>query len=149
DGAVLPILHLNGYKIANPAVLARIPRDELRQLFLGYGWDPAFVEGHDPAVMHQEMAGALDRAIQRIREVQAAVRNGGTLSRPRWPMIVLATPKGWTGPGTVDAQPIEGTFRSHQVPLSDPVKNPAHLGLLETWLRSYRPEELFDERGSL
>ncbi|MEN3339380.1 MAG: xylulose-5-phosphate/fructose-6-phosphate phosphoketolase [Acidobacteriota bacterium] len=149
DGAVLPILHLNGYKIANPVVLARIPREELRQLLLGCGWEPLFVEGHDPAVVHPLMAAALDRSVQQIHAIQASARSGGNTSRPRWPMIVLATPKGWTGPQIVDGQPVEGTFRAHQVPLSDPRRNPAHLAMLDHWLRSYRPEELFDRNGTL
>ncbi len=149
DGAVLPILHLNGYKIANPTILARIPREELQQLLNGYGWDPIFVEGHEPMPMHESMAAALDRAIEQIRKFQTDARVRGRTGRPRWPMIVLATPKGWTGPKMVDGRPNEGTFRSHQVPLSDPAKNPEHLTQLEAWLRSYRPEELFDEAGRL
>ncbi len=149
DGAVLPILHLNGYKIANPAVLARIPREELRQLLLGCGWEPYFVEGHDPAVVHPHMAAALDRVVQDIRNIQASARQSGNTSRPRWPLIVLATPKGWTGPRVVDGQRVEGTFRAHQVPLSDPRRNPDHRALLEQWLKSYRPEELFDANGAL
>jgi xylulose-5-phosphate/fructose-6-phosphate phosphoketolase len=149
DGAVLPILHLNGYKIANPTVLARIPREELQQLMSGYGWNPIFVEGHEPMPMHEAMATALDRAIDEIRRIQAQARDQGRLDRPRWPMIVLASPKGWTGPKIIDGKANEGTFRSHQVPLSDPAKNPEHLRQLESWLRSYRPEELFDEAGRL
>jgi xylulose-5-phosphate/fructose-6-phosphate phosphoketolase len=149
DGAVLPILHLNGYKIANPAVLARITHEELDHLLRGYGWDPCFVEGDDPALMHEAMAGTLDIAITRIRELQEDARVYGRFIRPRWPMIVLATPKGWTGPKMVDGQKIEGTFRAHQVPLSDPAAHPGHLAQLETWLRSYRPEGLFDVNGRL
>ncbi|MDB6169364.1 MAG: Xylulose-5-phosphate phosphoketolase [Verrucomicrobia bacterium] len=149
DGAVLPILHLNGYKIANPAVLARISREELDQLLRGYGWTPCFVEGDDPVRMHEAMASALDAAVEAIREFQRAARNGGQHDRPRWPMIVLASPKGWTGPKVVDGKKIEGNFRSHQVPLSDPAAHPAHLQLLEEWLKSYRPQELFDEAGRL
>ena len=149
DGAVLPILHLNGYKIANPAVLARITHEELDHLLRGYGWDPCFVEGDDPALMHEAMAGTLDIAITRIRELQEDARVYGRFIRPRWPMIMLATPKGWTGPKMVDGQKIEGTFRAHQVPLSDPAAHPGHLAQLETWLRSYRPEELFDVNGRL
>jgi xylulose-5-phosphate/fructose-6-phosphate phosphoketolase len=149
DGAVLPILHLNGYKIANPTVLARISREELEQLLRGYGWIPHFVEGHDPMPMHEAMAATLDTVVEQIRQIQADARIGGKIERPRWPMIVLASPKGWTGPKTVDGKANEGTFRSHQVPLSDPAKNPEHLRQLETWLRSYRPEELFDEQGRL
>ena len=149
DGAVLPILHLNGYKIANPTVLARITRDELQHFLTGCGWDPFFVEGHDPAAMHALMATTLDRVIQQILDVQQQARAAGTASRPRWPMIVLATPKGWTGPRLVDGEAIEGTFRSHQVPLSDPLNNPAHLQMLEQWMTSYRPTELFDLHGAL
>jgi xylulose-5-phosphate/fructose-6-phosphate phosphoketolase len=149
DGAVLPILHLNGYKIANPTVLARISREELEQLLRGYGWIPHFVEGHDPMPMHEAMAATLDTVVEQIRQIQADARTGGKTERPRWPMIVLASPKGWTGPKTVDGKANEGTFRAHQVPLSDPAKNPEHLRQLETWLRSYRPEELFDEQGRL
>ena len=150
DGAVLPILHLNGYKIANPTILARISREELEQLLRGYGWTPYFVEGHEPMPMHEAMAATLDTVIEEIRRIQAQARNStGTVERPRWPMIVLNSPKGWTGPKMVDGKPNEGTFRSHQVPLSDPAKNPAHLRQLESWLRSYRPEELFDSQGRL
>jgi xylulose-5-phosphate/fructose-6-phosphate phosphoketolase len=149
DGAVLPILHLNGYKIANPTVLARLPHAELEQLLRGYGWDPIFVEGHEPAPMHQAMASALDRAVQRIQNIQTAARDQGATQRPCWPMIVLRSPKGWTGPKVVDGLAIEGTFRSHQVPLSDPASHPGHLQLLEDWLRSYRPQELFDPAGRL
>jgi xylulose-5-phosphate/fructose-6-phosphate phosphoketolase len=149
DGAVLPILHLNGYKIANPTILARISREELRQLLYGYGWTPYFVEGHEPLPMHQAMAAALDTAIEQIRRFQSDAREHGKTERPRWPMIVLASPKGWTGPKLVDGRPNEGTFRSHQVPLSDPAKNPVHLQQLEEWLRSYRPQELFDALGRL
>jgi xylulose-5-phosphate/fructose-6-phosphate phosphoketolase len=147
DGAVLPILHLNGYKIANPTVLARIPRDELEQLMRGYGWEPLFVEGDDPPVMHQLMAATLDRAVAQIKQIQAHAREQDVVTRPRWPMIVLRTPKGWTGPKEVDGVPVEGTFRSHQVPLADPRHNSSHLKQLEAWLRSYRPEELFDDAG--
>ena len=149
DGAVLPILHLNGYKIANPTILARIPREELQLLLQGYGWVPYFVEGHEPALMHQAMAAALDTAIEQIRRIQADARLRGATQRAQWPMIVLASPKGWTGPKVVDGKANEGTFRSHQVPLSDPAKNPEHLRQLESWLRSYRPEELFDADGRL
>jgi xylulose-5-phosphate/fructose-6-phosphate phosphoketolase len=149
DGAVLPILHLNGYKIANPAVLARIPRGELQQLLRGYGWEPFFVEGDHPAVMHALMAATLDDVVRQILEMQDTARATGVVSRPRWPMIVLATPKGWTGPRVVDGQRIEGTFRSHQVPLGDPQRNPAHLEMLERWMKSYRPAELFDAGGAL
>jgi xylulose-5-phosphate/fructose-6-phosphate phosphoketolase len=150
DGAVLPILHLNGYKIANPTVLARISREELEQLLRGYGWSPYFVEGHEPMPMHEAMAATLDTVIEQIRRIQADARvSQGAVERPRWPMIVLASPKGWTGPKTIDGKPNEGTFRSHQVPLSDPAKSPEHLRQLESWLRSYRPEELFDAQGRL
>jgi len=149
DGAVLPILHLNGYKIANPTILARISREELQQLLYGYGWTPYFVEGHEPVPMHQAMAAALDAVVERIRQIQSDAREHGKAERPRWPMIVLASPKGWTGPKLIDGKPNEGTFRSHQVPLSDPSKSPEHLRQLEEWLRSYRPEELFDARGRL
>jgi len=149
DGAVLPILHLNGYKIANPCVLARIPNKELEHLFIGYGYDPVFVEGEDPEPMHQAMAGALDGAIGKIREIQGKARAAGDPTRPRWPMIVLRTPKGWTGPKEVDGKPSTGTWRSHQVPFSDMASNPGHVKLLEDWMRSYRPAELFDEKGRL
>jgi xylulose-5-phosphate/fructose-6-phosphate phosphoketolase len=147
DGAVLPILHLNGYKIANPTILARIPREELEQLLRGYGWTPYFVEGHEPMPMHEAMAAALDTVMEQIRRIQADARVHGKTERPRWPMIVFASPKGWTGPKAIDGKANEGTFRSHQVPLSDPAKNPEHLRQLESWLRSYRPEELFDRQG--
>jgi xylulose-5-phosphate/fructose-6-phosphate phosphoketolase len=150
DGAVLPILHLNGYKIANPTIFARIPREELEQLLRGYGWSPYFVVGHEPMPMHEAMAATLDTVIEQIRHIQADARSGGgTVQRPRWPMIVFDSPKGWTGPKVIDGKANEGTFRSHQVPLPDPAKNPEHLRLLESWLRSYRPEELFDQQGRL
>ncbi len=149
DGAVLPILHLNGYKIANPTVLARISREELEQLLHGYGWRPHFVEGHEPAAMHAAMAATLDLVVEQIGAIQRDARVGGSIERPRWPMIVLASPKGWTGPKFIDGRPNEGTFRSHQVPLTDPATNPAHLKQLEEWLRSYRPQELFDSQGRL
>ncbi|HEY6452996.1 MAG TPA: phosphoketolase family protein [Steroidobacteraceae bacterium] len=150
DGAVLPILHLNGYKIANPTVLARIPREELTQLLQGCGWTPYFVEGHEPAAMHRAMAATLDTVVRQIQQIQHAARAQGELARPRWPMIVLASPKGWTGPKMVDGQAIEGTFHSHQVPLAvGPHSPPEHLAQLEGWLRSYRPEELFDAQGRL
>jgi xylulose-5-phosphate/fructose-6-phosphate phosphoketolase len=147
DGVVLPILHLNGYKIANPTVLARIPRATLAQLLRGYGWAPQFVEGDDPAAMHRLMAETLDLAIAEIRGIQSAARGTRTAHVAEWPMIVLASPKGWTGPKVVDGQQIEGTFRSHQVPLADPKHNPEHLRILDQWLRSYRPEQLFDGEG--
>ncbi len=152
DGTVLPILHLNGYKISNPAVLARITPEELEQLLRGYGWSPIFVEGHDPALMHEAMATALDTAVEQIKIIQNSARgsdrSGNNLTRPRWPMIVLKSPKGWTGPKIVDGLQVEGTFRAHQVPLK-PNAHPEHLKLLEDWLRSYRPQELFDEQGKL
>jgi len=151
DGAVLPILHLNGYKIAGPTVLARISHEELDDLFRGYGYTPYFVEGDDPAKVHQDLAGTLDRVLDDIERIQSDARSNGFhwSKRPRWPMIVLRTPKGWTGPKTVDGKPVEGTWRSHQVPLSGLFDHPAHIALLETWLKSYRPEELFDETGRL
>ena len=149
DGAVLPILHLNGYKIANPTILARITREELEQLLRGYGWTPYFVEGHEPDLMHESMAATLDVAIEQIKQIQHDARGRGLDARPRWPLIVLVSPKGWTGPATIDGVQIEGSFRSHQVPITDPATNPAHLALLESWLRSYRAQELFDADGRL
>ena len=149
DGAVLPVLHLNGYKIANPTVLARVPEDELRRLMEGYGYRPRFVTGDDPAEMHQQMASVLDECIEEIGAIQRAARDGSETQRPRWPMIVLRTPKGWTGPKTVDGKPVEGTHRAHQVPLAKLAENPEHLRALEQWMRSYRPDELFDEEGRL
>jgi xylulose-5-phosphate/fructose-6-phosphate phosphoketolase len=153
DGAVLPVLHLNGYKIASPTVLARIPPAELRALMEGYGYAPRFVEGHEPEAMHQLMAATLDEVTAEIAEIQRRARKDGNPThpqeRPRWPMIVLRTPKGWTGPKEVDGLPAEGSFRSHQVPLSDLADNPEHLVQLEEWLHSYRPGELFDEHGAL
>jgi len=149
DGAVIPILHLNGYKIANPTVLARIPKGELEALFDGYGYRVYVVDGSDPPVVHQRMAAVLDQVLDEITAIQRAARAEGDLTRPRWPMIVLRTPKGWTGPKEVDGLPAEGTFRSHQVPIADVRDKPEHLELLDRWMRSYRPEELFDERGSL
>jgi len=150
DGAVLPILHLNGYKISSPTLLARIEPEELEQLLRGYGWTPYFVEGDEPEKMHQIMAATLDKAIQDIQQIQSHARDKNDPTRPRWPMIVLKSPKGWTGPKVVDGRQIEGTFRSHQVPIAiDPTTPPEHLAQLESWLRSYRPEELFDEQGRL
>ncbi len=149
DGAVLPILHLNGYKIANPSVLARMPERELRALLQGYGHAPIFVEGDDPALMHQQMAAALDQAVTEIRHVKDEARASGHARRQLAPMIVLRTPKGWTGPKTVDGKPVEGTWRSHQVPVDAARTNPEHRAVLERWMRSYRPEELFDQNGSL
>jgi xylulose-5-phosphate/fructose-6-phosphate phosphoketolase len=148
DGAVLPVLHLNGYKIANPTVLARISRRELEQLLRGYGHRPCFVEGDDPETMHQRMAATLDQAIEEIRQIQAEARTPGAAARrPAWPMIVLKTPKGWTGPKEVDGLPAEGTWRSHQVPFSEMAGKPEHVKLLDIWMRSYKPEELFDKAG--
>ena len=147
DGAVLPILHLNGYKIAGPTVLARIPHEELDSLLRGYGHKPYYVEGDEPAAMHQRMAAVLDEAVGEIRRIQSEARENGFRERPRWPAIVLRSPKGWTGPKEVDGKPTEGSWRSHQVPFADMAKNPGHVKLLEDWLRSYRPDELFDERG--
>ena len=149
DGAVLPVLHLNGYKIAAPTVLARIPRQELRSLLEGYGYAPRFVEGADPPSMHQLMAATLEQVGEEIAEIQRRARTEGKTERPRWPMIVLRTPKGWTGPKEVDGLPAEGSFRSHQVPLADLQHKPQHLAQLEQWMRSYAPEELFDEGGAL
>ena len=148
DGAVLPILHLNGYKIANPTILARIPHEELEQLMQGYGWMPIFVEGQDPALMHEAMATALDSAVTQIKKIQHEARKGKNTTRPKWPMIILKSPKGWTGPKVVNGLQVEGTFRAHQVPLH-PNANPEHLKLLEDWMKSYRPQELFDEQGKL
>jgi len=147
DGAVLPILHLNGYKIASPTVLARIPREELESLMVGYGYQPHVVAGDDPARMHVTMAETLDRVIADIRAAQHAARAGGVTARPRWPMIILSTPKGWTGQAVVDGRQVEGTWRAHQVPIPDLHAHPEHLALLEHWMRSYHPEELFDEQG--
>jgi xylulose-5-phosphate/fructose-6-phosphate phosphoketolase len=149
DGAVLPILHLNGYKIANPTILGRLSREELQSLFVGYGYKPYFVEGSDPAQMHQLMAATLDTVIHEIQEIQQHARTKGDPSRPQWPMIILRTPKGWTGPKEVDGKKVEDFWRSHQVPLADLAKKPEHLKILEEWMRSYRPEELFDENGRL
>src|SRR5262249_52849262 len=149
DGAVLPIPHLNGYKINNPTLLARISRDELENLLSGYGWTPHFVEGSDPPSMHQAMTATLDHCASEIRNVQREARATGTASRPRWPMIVLRSPKGWSAPETVAGHRLEGYWRAHQVPLADVKKDPAQLQLLESWMRSQRPEELFDEKGGL
>ena len=147
DGAVLPILHLNGFKISNPTVFARLSHEELEQFFAGCGWEPYFVEGSDPMEMHAKMAAVLDTVIARIQTIQKDARENGNQKRPRWPMIVLRTPKGWTGPKEVDGVQIEGSFHAHQVPIS--MEKPEHLALLEQWLKSYRPEELFDENGRL
>ena len=152
DGAVLPVLHLNGYKIANPTILARIPHDELEMLFKGLGWTPHFVEGDDPEQMHPKMAEVLEGCVLEIRAIQQKARSapaGQIVERPKWPMIVLRTPKGWTGPKTVDGHKVEGFWRAHQIPILDPQTNPENLKKLEAWLRSYKPEELFDESGRL
>jgi xylulose-5-phosphate/fructose-6-phosphate phosphoketolase len=149
DGAVLPILNLNGYKIANPTILARVSHEELESLFRGYGYTPYFVEGSDPHEMHQRMAATLERAIGEIRAAQRAARDSNTASRPRWPMIVLRSPKGWTGPKEINGHKVEGSWRSHQVPFGDVRNNPANLKLLENWMKGYKPEELFTEEGAL
>jgi xylulose-5-phosphate/fructose-6-phosphate phosphoketolase len=149
DGAVLPILHLNGYKIANPTVLGRMTDDELTSLFTGYGWKPYFLEGHEPEHMHQLMAASLDHIVEEIRSIQESARTNKKTERPAWPMIVLRTPKGWTGPKNVDGKQVEGTWRAHQVPVTDLQQKPEHVKTLEEWMRSYRPEELFDENGKL
>ena len=149
DGAVLPILHLNGYKIANPCILARIPHDELDQLLRGYGYTPYFVEGDDPPAMHELMAATLDTVVGEIKRIQSSARTEGVTERPRWPMIVLRTPKGWTCPKEVDGKRVEDYWRAHQVPVTDMHTNPAHVRILEHWMKSYKPEELFDERGTL
>jgi xylulose-5-phosphate/fructose-6-phosphate phosphoketolase len=147
DGAVIPILHLNGYKIAGPTVLARIPRNEVAELLTGYGYHPYFVAGHEPGPMHQTMAATLDTIVAEIQAIQKIAREHGFTERPRWPMIVLDSPKGWTGPKIVDGVQIEGTFRAHQVPLAELSTNPGHLKMLEEWMKSYRPDELFDQSG--
>ena len=149
DGAVLPILHLNGYKIANPTVLARISHEELESLFIGYGYKPYLVEGDDPEKMHQLMAATLEAVIADIRAIQQQARTNGIAKRPRWPMIILRTPKGWTGPKEVDGQKTEDSWRSHQVPFAEMASKPEHVKLLEEWMRSYKPEELFDRNGKL
>jgi len=146
DGAVLPVLHLNGFKIANPTMLARISREELTALLRGYGYDPLFVEGHEPAVVHQALAGTLDRVLASIRSIQTEARGARRPQRPRWPMVVFRTPKGWTGPKFVDGKPVEGTWRAHQVPIAD-FEKPQHVAQLEAWMKSYRPSELFDADG--
>ncbi|HTL29027.1 MAG TPA: phosphoketolase family protein, partial [Tepidisphaeraceae bacterium] len=149
DGAVLPILNLNGYKIANPTILSRISHEELENLFKGYGWTPHFVEGSDPLVMHQKLAATMEECVLEIRRIQDDARKSGKFTRPRWPMIVLRTPKGWTGPKEVDGHKVEGSWRAHQVPLSGLHGNPKHMKLLDEWLRSYKAEELFDKDGRL
>ncbi len=148
DGAVLPILHLNGYKIANPTILARITPEELDNLLRGYGWTPHYVEGDDPQLVHRQMATVLEQCIGDIRRYQTEARESGVATRPRWPMIVMRTPKGWTAPKEVDGHRIEGSWRAHQVPIPDVRSNPGHLAIVEQWMRSYRPEELFDENGA-
>ncbi len=149
DGAVLPILHLNGYKIANPTILARIPEQELEQLFIGYGYKPYFVGGHEPEDVHQQLATALDTIIGEIKSIQHEARTNGFTERPQWPMIVFRTPKGWTGPEKVDGVQVEGTWRSHQVPLAELATKPEHIAILESWMKTYRPEALFDAHGKL
>src|SRR5271157_3582622 len=149
DGAVLPILHLNGYKIAGPTVLARIPQGDLEALYRGYGYTPYFVEGDDPREMHQLMAATLDTVVTEIKHIQQDARANGFKERPRWPMIILRSPKGWTGPKVVDGKPVEGTFRAHQVPVEEFASKPENLKILETWMKSYKPEELFDKNGRL
>ncbi len=149
DGVVLPFLHLNGYKIANPTIFARISEEELLNLFKGYGWNPHLIEGDDPLTMHDEMIRLLDTVVEEINAIKQQAKHDNNLQRPIWPMIILKSPKGWTGPKIVDGLPIEGTFRSHQVPLSEPGKNPEHLKMLEEWMKSYKPEDLFDEQGTL
>ncbi len=149
DGAVLPILHLNGYKINNPTIPARVSHEELENLFKGYGYTPYFVEGSDPESMHQAMAATLDHCLAKIRQIQVEARSTGVAKRPRWPMIVMRTPKGWTCPGEIDGHKVEGFWRAHQVPMTDVIKKPEHLQILEQWMRGYKPEELFDETGTL
>jgi xylulose-5-phosphate/fructose-6-phosphate phosphoketolase len=149
DGAVLPILHLNGYKIANPTVLARISPEKLDSLFVGYGYKPHLIEGDDPATMHRLAAATFDRVFDEIRQIQIAARQGGLKSLPNWPMVILKSPKGWTGPKEVDGLKTEGFWRAHQVPIAELATKPAHVKLLESWMKSYRPEELFDESGTL
>jgi len=151
DGAVLPILHLNGFKIDNPTLLDRIPDEELKSLFVGYGYEPLIVEGHDPGLMHPAFAKALNHCADRIKEIkeEAEKCDSQTVERPTWPMIILRSPKGWTGPKVVDGVKIEGTYRSHQVPMANPHENPAHLRRLEEWLMSYEPHTLFDQEGTL
>ncbi|HDH34300.1 MAG TPA: phosphoketolase family protein, partial [Nitrospirae bacterium] len=149
DGAVLPILHLNGYKIANPTILSRISKKELESLFVGYGYKPYFVEGSDPEIMHRTMAKTMDKILSSIRSIQKKARRNETVKRPQWPMIILRSPKGWTGPKEVDGKKTEDFWRSHQVPFSEMKGRPDHIQLLEDWMKSYRPEELFDENGAL
>src|SRR5215467_12403902 len=146
-GAVLPILHLNGYKINNPTLLARISHEELESLLRGYGWTPYFVEGSDPESMHQAMAATIEHCVEEIRAVQHECRTSGDIKRPRWPMIVLRSPKGWSAPREVNGHYLEGFWRAHQVPLADVKKNPEQLRILEQWMRDFRPEKLFDQEG--
>jgi xylulose-5-phosphate/fructose-6-phosphate phosphoketolase len=149
DGAVLPILHLNGYKINNPTILARMDHEDLEQLFFGYGYRPHFVEGSEHDSMHQAMAATLDKCVEEIKAIQQEAQSIGVSRFARWPMIILRSPKGWTAPEAVDGHKLEGFWRAHQVPIADVTKNPIHLKLLEEWMRSYRPEELFDKTGKL
>ena len=149
DGAVMPILHLNGYKIANPTILGRLDDNELTQLFSGYGWKPYFVEGHDPEAVHQLMAATLDTIVEEIHSIQEDARRNGQASLPVWPMVIMRTPKGWTGPKMVDGKQVEGTWRAHQVPVADLAQKPEHIKILEDWMKSYHPEELFDQNGRL
>src|SRR5262249_31495775 len=149
DGAVLPVLHLNGYKINNPTLLARISHQELEALFVGYGYKPYFVEGSDPDSMHQAMAATLEHCVLEIRKIQEEARRTGKAVRPRWPMIILRSPKGWTSPRQVDSHYLEGFWRAHQIPITDIAANPSHLKVLENWIRGYKPEELFDEEGRI
>ena len=149
DGAVLPVLHLNGYKINNPTILARISHEELESLFVGYGYTPYFVEGSDPLSMHQAMAATLEHCVMEIRNVQDEARKTGIASRPRWPIIILRSPKGWTAPRQVEGHYLEGFWRAHQIPITDIATNPSHLKILESWMRSYKPEEVFDQTGRL
>jgi xylulose-5-phosphate/fructose-6-phosphate phosphoketolase len=148
DGAVLPILHLNGYKIANPTVLARISQEELESLYRGYGYAPHYLEGDDPLSMHERMAATLDAMLTEIRAIQKRAREEGCADRPRWPMLILRTPKGWTGPKVVDGKPVEGTWRSHQVPFAELHEKPEHLKILEDWMKSYRPDQPSIRTGS-
>ncbi len=149
DGAVLPIIHLNGFKISNPTILSRIEREELDHLLRGYGWHPLYVEGHEPSQMHQTMAETLDKAMHEIRRIQKHAREHNDSTRPRWPVVVFISPKGWTGPKKIDGKVVEGNFRSHQVPLAVDESHPENVKVLEDWLLSYRPHELFDENGAL
>src|SRR6185437_9158375 len=149
DGAVLPILHLNGYKIANPTISARITPEELHSLFVGFGWSPILVEGDDPWLMHQKMAAAVESCVDQIRSIQEQARRNRKPDRPRWPMIILRTPKGWSAPEELNGHKLEGSWRAHQIPIPDVSENPEHLKVLEDWMRRYKPEELFDVNGKL